>query len=106
MKAVPSGCYICPCRRAGFARDRRLHSHRQSGRGLSVRHRVARPLQRIGHCSACGAPRPELRVGLRSVPFRRYVVFYTATGDDVRIERILHSARDIGGVMGEGADWY
>jgi toxin ParE1/3/4 len=53
-----------------------------------------------------GAARPELRVGLRSVPFRRYVVFYTATGDDVRIERILHSARDIGGVMGEGADWY
>lgn len=41
-----------------------------------------------------GAPRPELWAGLRSVPFRRYVIYYTLEGDAVRIERILHGARD------------
>ncbi|ESY67651.1 hypothetical protein X743_26620 [Mesorhizobium sp. LNHC252B00] len=33
--------------------------------------------------------------GLRSIAFQRYVILYTADGDDVRIERILHGARDI-----------
>lgn len=42
-----------------------------------------------------GRARPELYPGLRSVPFHRHVIFYTAEGQDVRIERILHGARDI-----------
>jgi toxin ParE1/3/4 len=42
-----------------------------------------------------GRTRPELYPGLRSLPFHRYVIFYTVDGQDVRIERILHGARDI-----------
>jgi toxin ParE1/3/4 len=39
--------------------------------------------------------RPDLGEGIRMAPFRRYLVFYTVGTDSVRIERILHGARDI-----------
>jgi toxin ParE1/3/4 len=48
-----------------------------------------------------GRARPGLYTGLRSLPFQRYVIFYTADGDNVRIERILHGARDIEPVFGQ-----
>lgn len=47
-----------------------------------------------------GRARPELAPNLRSKPYGRYVVFYAAGGDDVRIERILHGARDAAGELG------
>lgn len=59
---------------------------------------------RLAAAPRSGVPRPELGVGLRSVPFRRYVMFYTLIGDDVRIERILHGARDIESALVEGND--
>lgn len=39
--------------------------------------------------------RPELGDGLRSCAHGRYVIFFRHTAESVRIERILHSARDI-----------
>lgn len=51
--------------------------------------------QRLAHAPRGGRLRPELGDGLRSVPFGHYVIFYTLAGDEVRIERILHGARDI-----------
>jgi len=56
---------------------------------------------RLAEMPRAGVPRPELWIGLRSVPFRRYIVFYTVTDDDVRIERILHGSRDIQAVFRE-----
>src|SRR5262245_11795562 len=55
---------------------------------------------RIVNAPRGGAPRPELRMGLRPVPFRRYVIFYTADHETIRIERVLHGARDIEAVFG------
>ena len=46
-----------------------------------------------------GSPlREDLGAGVRVAPFGRYLIFYTVheDADEVRIERILHSARDIG----------
>lgn len=43
-----------------------------------------------------GAPRPELGDGVRMRPHGRYLIFYWADGDVVRIARVLHSARDVG----------
>jgi toxin ParE1/3/4 len=48
-----------------------------------------------------GAPRPSLWPNLRSVPFKRYVIFYTTNSADVRIERVLHGARDIDTLFAE-----
>jgi toxin ParE1/3/4 len=42
-----------------------------------------------------GTPRPELAPDLRSKPHGRYVIFYTPGPTAVRIERILHGARDV-----------
>lgn len=56
-----------------------------------------------GKCNALaeapgiGTSRPELGEGIRMLPHRRYLVFYRETDRSVRIERIMHSARDIGG---------
>lgn len=40
--------------------------------------------------------RPELGAALRSCAHGRYVIFFNATEAQLRIERVLHSARDLG----------
>ena len=42
-----------------------------------------------------GRTRPELAPGLRSMPHGQYLIFYTPGQEVVRIERILHGARDV-----------
>jgi len=45
-----------------------------------------------------GSPlREDLGAGVRMVSFGRYLIFYTVheDADEVRVERILHAARDI-----------
>lgn len=51
--------------------------------------------QRLLDAPQGGMPRPELGTSTRSVPFRRYIIFYDVEGDTVTIQRVLHSARDI-----------
>ena len=46
--------------------------------------------------------RSELGVGLRSKPHGSYVVFYTISDGGVRVERILHGARDIASIFSRG----
>jgi toxin ParE1/3/4 len=46
--------------------------------------------------------REGLAPGLRMMPYRRYLIFYRPAGGEVRIERILHSARDVGRLF---EDW-
>ncbi|MHC1744157.1 MAG: type II toxin-antitoxin system RelE/ParE family toxin [Syntrophobacteraceae bacterium] len=38
--------------------------------------------------------RPELGAGIRMVPFGRYLIFYTVEAEHIRIERVLHGARN------------
>ena len=42
-----------------------------------------------------GRERRELAPGLRSFPFRRYVIFYLPLPDGIDVVRVLHSAVDI-----------
>jgi toxin ParE1/3/4 len=55
--------------------------------------------QRIGRSPLAYVERPELQPGLRSCAHGAYVIFFTVTGDSVRIERILHGARDLGPLL-------
>lgn len=55
----------------------------------------------IGEMPRSGPPRPDLWPGLRALPCRAYIIFYTTDGKDDRIERILHGARDIPNVLGD-----
>ena len=51
--------------------------------------------QRLLKAPMAYVARPELGKGLRSCAYGRYVIFFRPTAKLVRIERILHSARDI-----------
>lgn len=49
-----------------------------------------------------GRAREELETGLRSFPFGRYVIFYMPMGSGIDVVRVLHGARDIDAVFGDG----
>lgn len=44
-----------------------------------------------------GRARADLAPGLRSKPHGDYLIFYTPSEEVVRIERVLHGARDVEG---------
>lgn len=54
----------------------------------------------LGEAPFAGVARPEIGVALRSVTFQRYILFYVVS-DAVRIERVLHGARDLRAALGE-----
>ena len=49
----------------------------------------------LGDAPGIGTPRPELGEGVRMFPHGRYLIFYRSAQKGVRIERIMHGARDI-----------
>ncbi len=46
-----------------------------------------------------GRPRPELAPDVRSFPVGRYVIYYQTLPDGIEIIRVLHSARDLDGLL-------
>ena len=44
--------------------------------------------------------RDDLHRGLRSARHGRYLIFFVEAGDEVRVVRVLHSARDLPGIFG------
>ena len=51
----------------------------------------------FGRAPGIGTARSELGEGIRMWPHGRYLIFYREQGQAIRIERILHSSRDIDG---------
>jgi toxin ParE1/3/4 len=51
----------------------------------------------LGDAPGIGTGRPELGEGIRILPHGRYLIFYRQTPRSVRIERVMHGARDIVG---------
>ncbi|MCI5078473.1 type II toxin-antitoxin system RelE/ParE family toxin [Oricola sp.] len=49
-----------------------------------------------------GVERSDIAPGLRAIRFRAYLIFYRLEDGPIRIERVLHGARDIAAIMGEG----
>ena len=56
----------------------------------------------LGSAPGIGTARPELGEGICMLPYGRYLIFYRTASKGLRIERILHGARDIGGETFEG----
>lgn len=50
----------------------------------------------LGKAPGIGTARPELGAGIFMLPHGRYLIFYRRTRAGVRVERIMHGARDIG----------
>ncbi len=42
-----------------------------------------------------GSARDQLAPGLRALPYKHYVIYYTSTATDVTIVRVVHGARDV-----------
>ena len=78
-----------------IAKDSRANARRFVGK-LMVQ------CERIGQ-SPLGYPgRENLAPGLGMASMGRYVVFFRVLGDVVRIERVLHGARDFLSMFGQG----
>lgn len=50
---------------------------------------------RIGRAPLSYPSRPDILPGIRISPLGRYVIFFTVDDDVVRIERVLHGARNL-----------
>ncbi len=64
-------------------------------RALSFVDEIEVRCRAIADMPKAAVQRNDLRPGIRMVPFRRYLIFYTEADDGVRIERILHGARNL-----------
>jgi len=49
----------------------------------------------IGRHPAIGRQRDDLIVGLRVLPFKKYLIFYRLQNEALQIVRVLHGSRDI-----------
>ena len=54
----------------------------------------------LGGFPGTGVVRHDLAADLRMLPHGSYMIFYSEQEDHVRIERILHRARDVDALMG------
>ena len=59
--------------------------------------------QRIGNAPLAYPGREDLVPGLRMASLGAYVIFFRVLGDQVRIERVLHGARDLPALFGGGS---
>lgn len=64
-------------------------------RALSYIEEIEARCLRIETAPHGGVMRDDLADGLRSIPFGAYLIFYRLYPDEVRIERILHGARNL-----------
>jgi toxin ParE1/3/4 len=64
-------------------------------RALSFVDELESKCLQLSHASSIGAMRPELGEGIRMLSHGRYLIFYREHQTAVRIERVMHSARDI-----------
>ena len=51
-------------------------------------------LARLSMFPEMGAPRPDLRPGIRSVPVKEHRVYYRFDGNAIGVVRVLHKAMD------------
>ena len=78
-----------------IARDNRVNASRFVDKPVAQ-------CERIGHAPMAYASREELVPGLRAAPIDRYVIYFRVDGTRVRIERVLHGARDLKTLFKQG----
>lgn len=81
--------------------DHIARDSRGNARGFVVK--LTEQCQRIGHAPLAYPGREDLAPGLRMAPMGAYVVFFRVLGDLVRVERVLHGARDLPALFAHGA---
>lgn len=66
-------------------------------RALSFVDELEAKCMSLGQAAGIGTARPELGDGIRMLPHGFYLIFYRDHLGSIRIERVMHGARDIGG---------
>ena len=73
-------------------------------RALTFADELEQKCDALGRRPGIGTPKSELGDGICMLPHGRYLIFYRGAGKSLRIERVMHSARDIGGGDFEAGD--
>lgn len=68
-------------------------------RALSFVHELRAQCAKLLKAPMAYPERADLSEGLRMMAHRRYLIFYTIHPDQLRIERVLHGARDLGRLL-------
>ena len=63
--------------------------------------RIVAAAERLAEFPKSGRARPEISEGARSLVVGRYLVLYRIEGEHVEIVRVVHGARDVGGLLDE-----
>ena len=63
--------------------------------------RIVDAAKRLRHFPDSGTSRPELGPQARSIVIGKYLVLYRVGSDSVDILRVVHGARDLGGMLDE-----
>jgi toxin ParE1/3/4 len=72
-------------------------------RALTFVEELESKCEALSRAPGIGTSRAELGEGIRVLPHGRYLIFYRDAKNQLRIERILHGSRDIGGDKFESA---
>jgi toxin ParE1/3/4 len=75
-----------------IARDSRETARRFVGK-------LVEQCERIGRAPLSYSGREDLAAGLRMAALGHYVIFFRVSGEQVRIERVLHGARDLPSII-------
>lgn len=69
---------------------------------ISLGDRLVQTFRRLAENPMIGRERPDLILGLRSFPVGSYLVLYRVWAGKVAIVRVVHAARDLNDMLGEG----
>ena len=70
-------------------------------RALSFIDELETQCDALGAFPGMGVARHDVAADMRMLPYGSYLIFYREQEDHVRIERILHRARDVDALLGE-----
>jgi toxin ParE1/3/4 len=68
-------------------------------RALSFVDELQQRCEQLTRFPAAAPLRPDIAEEIRMVPFGRYLILYSIAGDHLLIERIVHGARDLPGLL-------
>jgi toxin ParE1/3/4 len=94
MKLAPR-CIFSPLSEADLEEIGDYIARDNPRRALTFVQELRERCTKITHHPEAAPLRPEFGADFRLVPFGRYLIFYTVSAEAVRIERILHGARQL-----------
>ena len=91
---------ILPAARADLIEIGDFIAQDNPGRAVSFMAEIEARMAQTAERPSSFPTRDELYEGLRSARHGRYLIFFVEDGDEVRVVRVLHGARDLQRVIG------